>query len=143
MQTLGAAVFVALGQTVFTNELLKNIQALNVPVDPLRVLSGGTTSIATLIDPEHLNLLRTAYNASITEVCRLTLFLPRPALKFHCTRIQADIFVPDIQLVCGCWRHQLPWGDLHPLVERQEEKVAGRRGSREAQWRAKELPHRS
>jgi hypothetical protein len=84
MQTLGAAVFVAVGQTVFTNQLVNNIEAHNVPVDSLGALSGGATSIASLVEPQYVDLLRTVYNASITEVCHPALFLTNPPATVHC-----------------------------------------------------------
>jgi hypothetical protein len=84
MQTLGAAVFVALGQTVFTNRLVSNIKSYNVLVNSLGALSGGATSIATLVKPEYLDLLRTAYNASITEVCYPARFLTDSSSEVHC-----------------------------------------------------------
>ncbi|KAM0713932.1 hypothetical protein Q7P37_010895 [Cladosporium fusiforme] len=72
IQTLGSAVFVALGQTVFTNRLIDNITAYNVPVNPLDILSGGATSIASLVKPEDLSLLRTAYNRALMETFYLS-----------------------------------------------------------------------
>ena len=74
--TLGGALFIAVGQNVFTNRLLANLQN-NVPnIDPSVVLSTGATSLKgaiTAIDPSSVNRVLDAYNGAITQTFYVSL----------------------------------------------------------------------
>ncbi|KAL1643528.1 hypothetical protein SLS58_004888 [Diplodia intermedia] len=72
-QTLGGALFVSVGQNIFTNQLIKNISAA-IPEGGAQlqgfVLSTGATELRTAIArvfPEYLGGLLSAYNDALTE----------------------------------------------------------------------------
>ena len=67
LQTLGGALFVSIGQSVFTNKL-KDDLALYVPsLDPTIVLSTGATNIQYLIPKEFLPGVTLSYNNALTR----------------------------------------------------------------------------
>lgn len=67
-QTLGGALFISVGQNVFSNQLLKNL-ALRVPnLNPLAVLSVGATTLKYAIAPQYLQEVLVAYNDTLTQV---------------------------------------------------------------------------
>jgi hypothetical protein len=67
LQTLGGALFVSIGQNVFTNKLVEGVIA-NVPgLDPAIVLGTGATSIQTTIPPEMLPGVTLAYSSALTR----------------------------------------------------------------------------
>ncbi|KAJ7152948.1 major facilitator superfamily domain-containing protein [Mycena filopes] len=64
-QTLGGALFVSVGQNVFTNKLASGL-AKNVPgVNPAIVLSAGATSLRNSIDPQYLPAVLQVYNDAL------------------------------------------------------------------------------
>ena len=66
-QSLGGALFVSVGQNVFTNKLIKGIQA-NVPgIEPGFVLSVGATEIKNRLPQEARPGILRAYNDSLTQ----------------------------------------------------------------------------
>ena len=65
-QTLGGAIFISVAQNVFTNELLKNIEALAIPhFNPQIVLATGATSLKTVIPAKFLPAVQVAYNTTV------------------------------------------------------------------------------
>ena len=68
--TLGGALFISVGQNIFTNRLLTNLIA-SVPNIPIGVvLSTGATSlrgVVTQIDPNSLPSVLVAYNSAVTQ----------------------------------------------------------------------------
>ncbi|KAI1338664.1 putative efflux pump [Xylariaceae sp. FL0016] len=66
VQTLGGALFVSVGQNVFTNELVKQLVA-NLPgVDTSGVLSSGATALQGSVSPEQLPAVLLSYNNALT-----------------------------------------------------------------------------
>lgn len=66
-QSLGGALFLSVGQNIFTNELLKGIVA-NVPgVDPQLVITSGATSLRQDIPARFLEAVYVAYNHALTQ----------------------------------------------------------------------------
>ena len=66
-QTFGGALFVSVAQNVFTNQLVKNLQAA-VPDFPLHiVLNTGATQLKNTVPAEYLARVLTAYNKSLTD----------------------------------------------------------------------------
>ena len=69
-QTLGGALFISVGQNIFTNRLLGNLSA-NVPnLDPSIVLKTGATSLKdaiTSINPNYLPNVLISYNKAIDQ----------------------------------------------------------------------------
>ncbi|KAI9734103.1 MAG: MFS sugar transporter [Claussenomyces sp. TS43310] len=68
LQTLGGALFVSVGQNIFTNKLVSNL-AKNVPaIDPMIVVNTGATSIQhTEALKQYLPAITLAYNDALTQ----------------------------------------------------------------------------
>lgn len=74
IQLLGGAVFVSIGQNIWTNSLISNLEALNIPdFDPRMVVETGATQLRRLIDPALLPEVLVAYNAAIVKVFQISL----------------------------------------------------------------------
>ncbi|KAH6666631.1 putative HC-toxin efflux carrier [Halenospora varia] len=67
VQTLGGALFVSVGQNVFTNKLSEGLAKYAPTVDPKIVLSTGATSIQKSIDKALLPGVTLAYNNALTQ----------------------------------------------------------------------------
>ncbi|KAI1082704.1 putative efflux pump [Whalleya microplaca] len=66
VQTIGGALFVSVGQTVFTNQLAKQL-AENVPgLDPAIVLGAGATNLLDNVPPELASGVVLSYNNALT-----------------------------------------------------------------------------
>lgn len=68
VQTFGGAIFVSVAQSVFNNQLVRNVVATGLPVNPGDLLSRGATQLATLVSADQLPQLKLAYNKAITQV---------------------------------------------------------------------------
>jgi len=66
-QTLGGAIFISVGQNVFTNKLLSNIQSVVPDLNPGIVLSTGATSLQKVIPAKFLPAVQQAYNDTIID----------------------------------------------------------------------------
>ncbi|KIW01485.1 uncharacterized protein PV09_07238 [Verruconis gallopava] len=66
-QTLGGALFVSVGQNVFTNELVKGIKHYVPNLDAGFVLSVGATEIKNRVPPASLSGVLQAYNDALTR----------------------------------------------------------------------------
>lgn len=66
-QTLGGALAISIGQNVFNNQLIHNLQSSVPNLDPSIVLSTGATSLKNAIDPQYLPGVLVAYNLSLTQ----------------------------------------------------------------------------
>jgi hypothetical protein len=66
-QTLGGAIFLSVGQNVFTNQLIKNLASVVPDLNPQLVLTVGATEIKNQIPKEFLSGVLIAYNKSITQ----------------------------------------------------------------------------
>ncbi|KAJ7485597.1 DHA14-like major facilitator [Mycena latifolia] len=67
MQMLGGALFVSVGQNVFTNKLTTGIAGQVPGVNPAIVLRVGATSLHNSIDSEHLPAVLAVYNQSLVS----------------------------------------------------------------------------
>lgn len=67
-QTLGATVFLIVGQNVFANQLFKNLARYAPTVDAMAVFNSGATRIEMVVATSELDGVRAAYNHSINEV---------------------------------------------------------------------------
>lgn len=64
---LGGALFIAVGQNIFTNRLSTNL-ATNVPIlNPSIILKTGATSLRTAVDSGSLQGVLVAYNNALTH----------------------------------------------------------------------------
>ncbi|KAI9694023.1 MAG: MFS sugar transporter [Bathelium mastoideum] len=66
-QTLGGALFISVGQNVFTNRLVSALAAAVPDLDPGIVLATGATSLKDKIATRFLSGVLTAYDAAITD----------------------------------------------------------------------------
>lgn len=66
VQTLGGALFVSIGQNVFSNKLVDGLKLYAPNIDPSIVLATGATSIQQTIDPSDLPGVTLAYNDALT-----------------------------------------------------------------------------
>lgn len=66
-QTLGGALFISVGQNVFTNQLIKNLRSVVPDIDPGFVLTVGATELKNAIPSNLLPGVLTAYNLSLTQ----------------------------------------------------------------------------
>ncbi|KAI9765812.1 MAG: MFS sugar transporter [Geoglossum simile] len=66
-QTLGAALFISVGQNVLTNRLVSGLIEAVPNLDPSIVLQTGATSLKQVVDPKHLAGVVFAYNRAIAQ----------------------------------------------------------------------------
>lgn len=66
-QTLGGALFISVGQNVFTNQLIKNLNAVVPDLDSSLVLTVGATELKNAIEARFLPGVLTAYNLTLTQ----------------------------------------------------------------------------
>lgn len=66
-QTLGGALFVSVGQNVFTNKLVQGLAQYAPTLDPKVVLSIGATSLQSTLDKAQLPGVIMAYNEALTK----------------------------------------------------------------------------
>jgi MFS family permease len=66
-QTLGGALFISVGQNIFTNQLLKNLKTVVPDLDPSIVLVTGATELKNAIEAKFLPGVLVAYNQTLTE----------------------------------------------------------------------------
>ena len=67
LQTLGGALFVSIGENIFTNKLVENLAKYAPSIDPKIVLSTGATSIQHTIDKAELPGVTLAYNNALVQ----------------------------------------------------------------------------
>ncbi|RSL82241.1 Efflux pump aflT [Fusarium oligoseptatum] len=76
VQMLGGALFVSVAQNLFTNQLVKNLMALDIPdLHPEAIVHAGATSLRSMIDPEALPEVLTAYNMALVKTFQLALIM--------------------------------------------------------------------
>jgi hypothetical protein len=67
VQTLGGALFVSIGQSVFTNKLSEGLIKYAPSVDPKVILATGATALQKTLDPAVLPGVTHAYNDALTQ----------------------------------------------------------------------------
>ncbi len=67
-QTLGAAVFVSVAQSVFQNRLIKDLEGAVPNFSPATLLQSGATDIRSKVPAELLPTVLTAFNDALTHV---------------------------------------------------------------------------
>ena len=68
LQTLGGALFVSIGQNIYSNKLIEGLKKYAPEIDPFIVTSTGATAIQKTIDKDSLKGVTLAYNDALTEV---------------------------------------------------------------------------
>ena len=71
--TLGGALFISVGQNIFTNRLVTNLAATVPNLNPSIVLQVGATSLRQAVDPSNLSGVLSAYNGAITQTFYVSL----------------------------------------------------------------------
>ncbi|KAL7629499.1 MFS sugar transporter [Parahypoxylon ruwenzoriense] len=66
VQTVGGALFVSVGQTVFTNKLLSELATLVPSLDPRVILTAGATNLQRIISPADIPNVALAYSNALT-----------------------------------------------------------------------------
>jgi hypothetical protein len=66
-QLLGGALFISVGQNVFTNQLIKNLSNAVPDLDPGLVLRTGATELKHAIPSQYLTGVLSAYNKTLTQ----------------------------------------------------------------------------
>lgn len=66
-QTLGGAVFVSVGQNVFTNRLVSGLLKEAPGLNPSLVLAVGATNLKSAVPPQLLDGVQEAYNTALTD----------------------------------------------------------------------------
>jgi MFS family permease len=64
-QSLAGAVFISVGNTIFLNRLIDDLETMVSGIDPEMILAVGATSLRELIPPELLDTVLVAYNDAI------------------------------------------------------------------------------
>lgn len=65
---IGGALFLSVGQNVFTNQLFKNVAAVVHDLSPAQVISVGATSLKDVIPAQDIGAVLVAYNRTLTQV---------------------------------------------------------------------------
>lgn len=115
MQTFGGAVFIAVAQNVFNNQLVTKVIESNIPVDSGALLSQGATQITSLVEEEYLPALKSAYNGAITQVSdshRQTVHRVDFRQTFYVTVATAALSIFGSALI--------PWFSVKKKSERKE-----------------------
>lgn len=66
-QTLGGAIFIAVAQNIFTNELVASLQGTIRDMDPRMILSVGATELREKVPKEALEPVIMGYNTALTK----------------------------------------------------------------------------
>lgn len=65
-QSLGGAIFVSVGQNIFSNALLSGLSGIS-DLDPVVILNTGATAIKSIVDPAYLDRVLDAYNDALVS----------------------------------------------------------------------------
>ena len=71
-QQLGGAVFVSVGQSVFTNQLVKGLRGV-AGISPTVVVNTGATDLRQVVDPSNIRGVVVAYNGALTKTFTVAL----------------------------------------------------------------------
>ncbi|KAL3469898.1 major facilitator superfamily domain-containing protein [Aspergillus californicus] len=67
LENLSAAVFVSVGQNVFTNQLTANVRTYAPSVDTARLIAGGATEVRSIVPEAFYDAVLFAYNKALTQ----------------------------------------------------------------------------
>ena len=71
-QQMGGAVFVSVGQSVFTNQLVKGLRKV-AGISPTVIVNTGATDLRQVVDPSNLRGVLVAYNGALTKTFTVAL----------------------------------------------------------------------
>lgn len=76
IQMLGGSIFVSVAQNIFTNQLISNVSALNIPnFDPQVIVSAGATGLRSVVESQYLSEVLVAYNDALVKVFHIALIM--------------------------------------------------------------------
>ncbi|KAJ7174071.1 major facilitator superfamily domain-containing protein [Mycena crocata] len=67
MESLGGAIFVSVGQNIFSNQLISGLTSRVPGVDPASVLNAGATSLRNSVDAQYLPSVLSVYNQALVS----------------------------------------------------------------------------
>ncbi|KZP00733.1 MFS aflatoxin efflux pump [Calocera viscosa TUFC12733] len=73
--TLGGAIFISAGQSVFTTALVRNLSSTVPNISAQMIVSSGATELHNLVPQQYLAAVLVAYNDAITEAFKVALVL--------------------------------------------------------------------
>ncbi|KAL2075393.1 hypothetical protein VTL71DRAFT_336 [Oculimacula yallundae] len=74
MQGIGGALFVSIGQTVFTQSLISNLSKVGgISIPPAMIVRTGATELRNIVPSQYLHLVLIAYNAALSDVFKVGL----------------------------------------------------------------------
>jgi len=72
MQGIGGAIFVSIGQTVFTQSLISKLSNVaDITVSPAAIVRTGATELRNIVPAQYLRLVLVAYNAALSDVFKV------------------------------------------------------------------------
>ncbi|PVH79217.1 MFS general substrate transporter [Cadophora sp. DSE1049] len=72
MQGIGGAIFVSIGQTVFTQSLISKLSKVaDISISPAAIVRTGATELRNIVPPQYLHLVLVAYNAALSDVFKV------------------------------------------------------------------------
>ncbi|MCJ1310571.1 hypothetical protein MMC25_004236 [Agyrium rufum] len=75
-QLLGGSIFISVGNNIFSNHLVSNLQNEKIPgLDPHVIISAGATEIRNIVPKEYLPQALVAYNTALTKVFQTCVIL--------------------------------------------------------------------
>jgi hypothetical protein len=74
-QTLGAAIFISVGQTVFNNKFFVGMQAIFPGASPEQFVTIGATNLKKMVPPMFLNQVLNLYNSALIRLFYIPLAL--------------------------------------------------------------------
>jgi hypothetical protein len=85
-QTLGAAIFISVGQTVFNNKFFTGIQSIIPGASPEQFVTIGATNLKKMVPVFFLNQILSLYNSALTRL----FYIP---LSLSCFSVIACVFM--------------------------------------------------
>jgi hypothetical protein len=76
-QQLGGAIFLAIGETIFSSSLINNLQSLHLGLTPSQITGAGATGIRNLVgaNTNALPMVLQMYSQSLQETFRLCIIM--------------------------------------------------------------------
>jgi sugar phosphate permease len=83
-QQLGGALFIAIGQAVFQNRLIPQMQAIDPSLTPIQITMAGATGLKSLVSSDQLPLVLAAYANSLDGTFEVAIAMAGMATVMAC-----------------------------------------------------------
>ena len=83
-QQLGGALFIAVGQAVFQNKLIPQMQSINPSLSAIEITMAGATGLKTLVSPDNLHMVLAAYAKSLNATFQVAIAMAGMAAVMAC-----------------------------------------------------------